>query len=110
MEEGERRREHARAVERFRELAALLVEISREPFSGSHIDQTQVTTTTLIESYRLRREFLAAAAAVRDAFPDQESRLSTFQKSITERIPLTPESAGRLGVELEAIVADLGKR
>jgi hypothetical protein len=104
LEEREMRRERRRAVERFREVGVLLIEINRGLVSGPNVNQTEVTTMTLIEIHRLRRELLNATAAVRDAFPDQDKRLTPFLR-MTEKI--SPESANRLRDELDAIVAAL---
>jgi hypothetical protein len=111
-EEREVRRERARAAERFREVAGLLIEINRGTLLGQ-IDQTQLNATILTENHRLRRELRNTAAAVRDAFPDQgpvqDERLDLFQRQMTEKIPLnlSQESANALRSELNAIVAQL---
>lgn len=107
LEERETRGERARAAERLREVASLLIETSRVPISGPDINRSDVSTTTLIESYRLRRELLNAASAVRDAFPNHQSTTLVPFLKMTERVPLEPESAGRLRAELDAILAAL---
>jgi hypothetical protein len=109
LEEREIRRERRRAAERLREVGGLLIEINSGPIAGYNVNQKEVTTTTLIEIHRLRRELLNATAAVRDAFPDQDKRLIPFQNKITEKVPLSlsSESAASLRNELDAIVAEL---
>jgi hypothetical protein len=106
-EEREIRRERRRAAERFREVAGLLIEINGGTVSGPmgpYIDHTQLTTTTLIENSRLRRELLNAAAAVRDLNILKGDRLNIFVRK-TEKI--SQESASSLRSELDAIVAEL---
>jgi hypothetical protein len=110
-EDREMKKERARVVERFREVGGLLIEINRGFSSKPQVNQIEVTTTALIEGYRLRRELLNAAAAVREAFPDRELLFVTaFQRKITEKFPLDlpPEAADSLRKELEsALHADV---
>jgi hypothetical protein len=112
LEEREMRKEQARTAERFRDVGTLLIEINRGTVSGSHLDETKITTTKLLENHRLRRELLATVAAVRAAFhlePVQDERLTLFQRKVTEKSPLdlTEESARGLHSELDALVTDL---
>jgi hypothetical protein len=100
LEEREVRRERALAAERFREVARLLIEINCEPRNP----QTDVTTATLLEKYRLRRELIVAATAVRDSNILKGERLNIFLR-MTET--LSPQSAPGLRSELDAIVAEL---
>jgi hypothetical protein len=105
-EKAQRKRESARAVEHFRELGSLLIEVSGPV---GNFDRPQRNSTTLIQRDRLRGELLAATAALRDAYPKQENRLATFRKDIMRE--LQPESAEKLRAELDAIATDLlGKR
>ena len=99
-EEREVRRERVRAAERFREVARLLIEISCEPRNP----QTDVTTATLLEKYRLKRELIVAATAVRESNILRGERLNIFLR-MTETI--SQESAPGLRSELDAIVAEL---
>jgi hypothetical protein len=112
VEEREVRRERARAVERFREVAGLLIEINRGTLLGQ-IDQTELNAKILIENHRLRRELRNTVAAVRDAFPTQgpvqDERLAIFQRQMTDNFPLnfSQDSANAQRSELDAIVAQL---
>jgi hypothetical protein len=108
-DEKENKRERERVAERFRELGGLVIEISRVGLSGPQIDQTELTTTTLIENYRFRRELLVAIAAVRDVCPNKE-RLSTFQGLIMQRTNFSEEAADRLRTELHAIADEIEKQ
>jgi hypothetical protein len=104
LEEREIRRERTRAAERFRETGILLIEISRAGVYGPHVSANEMATTTQIEIYRLRRELLSAAAAVRDLNTLKGERLNIFLR-MTEKI--SQESASGLRSELDAIVAEL---
>jgi len=84
-EEREKRRERARAVERFRDIGSLVIELSRATLSGSSIEKTQLATATMLENERLRRELVAAIAAVRDAYPFQQTLLTNLQEKIIQR-------------------------
>lgn len=100
-EERETRRARARALERFRDVAGLLIEINR---AGLSISNPQLNTATIIEQYRLERELLSAAAVVREEHPDQATRLAAFLRKITQA---SAASADTLHAELNAILVEL---
>lgn len=77
-----------------------MIEISCEPRNP----QTDVTTATLLEKYRLRRELIVAAIALRESNILRGERLNIFL-GMTQTI--SQDSAPGLRSELDAIVAEL---
>ncbi len=108
-DERELRRGKARAAERLREIAVLLIELARSPVDGAHVEKTQTTTTTYIEILRLQRELVNAIIAAREAFPGQERSLTVFQKTLAGKalVGSSPDSIKLLRDELDALLAEL---
>jgi len=106
LREREARRERERAVERLKEVGGLFIETTRTPVEWYALNRTELTTTTLIETYRLRRDLLNAAAAVRDEFPNQTTNLTLFLQ-MTEKVPLPPGFADELRARLDGILDQL---
>jgi hypothetical protein len=110
LEARETRKERARATERLREIGVLLIELARLPIDGTHIEKTQVTTTTHLEILRLQRELVNATIAAREAFPDEDQALTVFQRLVIQRILRNPseDSIKLVRDELDALMAKLG--
>jgi hypothetical protein len=105
LEERESRRERAQALERFREVGGLLVEMNRIP---SEVLRANADTAALIatDRYRLQGELRNAMAALREAFPASDAVLlvEDFHKNVTVPGRL---QADQLLIQIDVIVAKL---
>lgn len=112
MERRERRREQTIAAERIQSVSNQAIDLASSPFSGPQINQTEVTTQTLVELLRLQRELRAITASSGELFSDQRhQQLETFRSKLAQIVLRNPQEQvlDSLRTELTNLCGDLRK-